>query len=195
MRCSMKRSESPARAREDSGSRSISTPSIRATRRCEYSGARWHSCRDAARSTAPACKRSQAARVRTGGIQPLARSARENRGAGRKRTRAITCADADATRSSQKLERCYGANNYDTLPVVLVRGRGAHLWDANGRRYLDLMSAYSAVSLGHCHPRLVAAMYRQARTLAVTSRAYFNTCLPVLLERLCRLTVRIRRCL
>ncbi|MBI4293181.1 MAG: ornithine--oxo-acid transaminase [Betaproteobacteria bacterium] len=101
---------------------------------------------------------------------------------------AITRADAESTRSPQELERCYGAHNYDTLPVVLMRGRGVHLWDANGRRYLDLMSAYSAVSLGHCHPRLVAAMHRQARTLAVTSRAYFNTCLPVLLERLCRLT-------
>src|SRR3977135_4707186 len=82
----------------------------------------------------------------------------------------------------------FGARNYDSLPVVLVRGRGAHLWDDHGRRYLDLMSAYSAVSHGHCHPRLVAALSRQAQTLAVTSRAYYNTRLPLFLEPLCRLT-------
>jgi len=93
-----------------------------------------------------------------------------------------------AARSPEQLEREYGAHNYDTLPVVLKRGSGAYLWDDCGRRYLDLMSAYSAVSHGHCHPRLVAALTRQARTLGVTSRAYYNTQLPQLLERLCQLT-------
>jgi len=101
---------------------------------------------------------------------------------------AILRADAEPAVSPQELEHRYGAHNYKALPVVLARGRGVYLWDASGRRYLDLMSAYSAVSLGHSHPRLVAAMYRQARTLAVTSRAYLNTCLPMLLERLCQLT-------
>jgi ornithine--oxo-acid transaminase len=72
--------------------------------------------------------------------------------------------------------------------VVLVKGEGAWLWDENGRRYLDMMSAYSAVSHGHAHPRLVAALSAQAGTLAVTSRALRNDRLPRLLERLCELT-------
>src|SRR5213083_2442416 len=101
---------------------------------------------------------------------------------------AVLGAPAASARSPEELERSFGARNYDSLPVVLVRGRGAHLWDDHGRRYLDLMSAYSAVSHGHCHPRLVAALSRQAQTLAVTSRAYYNTRLPLFLERLCRLT-------
>ncbi|MBI2319747.1 MAG: ornithine--oxo-acid transaminase [Betaproteobacteria bacterium] len=101
---------------------------------------------------------------------------------------AMLHAGADPARAPQALEHRYGAHNYETLPVVLARGRGVYLWDADGRRYLDLMSAYSAVSLGHCHPRLVAALSRQARSLGVTSRAYFNTLLPLLLERLCRMT-------
>jgi len=101
---------------------------------------------------------------------------------------AVLGAPAASARSPEELERSFGARNYDSLPVVLVRGRGAYLWDDHGRRYLDLMSAYSAVSHGHCHPRLVAALSRQAQTLAVTSRAYYNTRLPLFLERLCRLT-------
>src|SRR5207245_5438217 len=101
---------------------------------------------------------------------------------------AVIGAPAASARSPEELERSFGARNYDSLPVVLVRGRGAHLWYDHGRRYLDLMSAYSAVSHGHCHPRLVAALSRQAQTLAVTSRAYYNTRLPLFLERLCRLT-------
>jgi ornithine--oxo-acid transaminase len=86
------------------------------------------------------------------------------------------------------LERRYGANNYDPLPVTLVRGRGVYLWDDRGRRYLDMMSAYSAVSHGHCHPRLVRKLTEQAGTLNVTSRAYRNDRLPPLFERLCALT-------
>jgi ornithine--oxo-acid transaminase len=87
-----------------------------------------------------------------------------------------------------ELEERYGARNYDPLPVVLVRGSGPYVWDSNGRRYVDMMSAYSAVSHGHAHPRLVAALTRQAQTLAVTSRAFHNDRLPVFLERLCELT-------
>jgi len=86
------------------------------------------------------------------------------------------------------MERRYGAHNYHPLPVVLVRGQGVYLWDESGRRYLDMMSAYSAVSAGHAHPRLVRALTEQASTLAVTSRAYHNTKLPALLRRLCELT-------
>jgi ornithine--oxo-acid transaminase len=90
--------------------------------------------------------------------------------------------------SAAETEGAYGARNYDPLPVVLVKGEGAWLWDENGRRYLDMMSAYSAVSHGHAHPRLVAALSAQAGTLAVTSRALRNDRLPRLLERLCELT-------
>jgi ornithine--oxo-acid transaminase len=94
----------------------------------------------------------------------------------------------DGARSMIELERRYGATNYEPLPVVLVRGEGTRLWDQSGRRYLDMMSAYSAVSLGHAHPRIVRALTEQARRLAVTSRAYYSDRLPVFLERLCRLT-------
>jgi len=85
------------------------------------------------------------------------------------------------------IEQQHGAHNYAPLPVVLARGEGVYVWDTAGNRYLDMMSAYSAASLGHCHPQLMAALDRQARRLAVTSRAYFNDRLPLLLARLCEL--------
>ena len=85
-------------------------------------------------------------------------------------------------------ERSYGACNYDPLPVVLVHGDGCWLWDEHGRRYLDMMSAYSAVSHGHAHPRVVRTLVEQAQRLAVTSRAFHNPLLPRLLQRLCELT-------
>lgn len=87
-----------------------------------------------------------------------------------------------------ELELRYGAQNYHPLPVVLVRGRGVYVWDEEGHRYIDMMSAYSAVSLGHCHPRLVRALSQQARQLAVTSRAFYNDQLGPLLEKICTLT-------
>jgi ornithine--oxo-acid transaminase len=87
-----------------------------------------------------------------------------------------------------ELERRYGAHNYAPLPVILARGEGAHLWDTSGRRYIDMMSAYSAASLGHSHPRILAALEAQARRLAVPSRAYYNDRLGPFLEELCRLT-------
>ena len=68
------------------------------------------------------------------------------------------------------LEVRFGARNYEPLPVVLTRGEGVHLWDEQGRRYLDMMSAYSAVSFGHAHPRIIAALVAQAQSLGVTSR-------------------------
>jgi ornithine--oxo-acid transaminase len=86
------------------------------------------------------------------------------------------------------LEQRYGACNYDPAPLVVVRGRGAHLWDDRGRRYIDMMSAYSAVSHGHCHPRLTRVLSEQARTLTVTSRAYYNNRLPLFLKKLCEIT-------
>ena len=86
------------------------------------------------------------------------------------------------------LEETYGAHHYEPLPVVLVRGSGVYVWDEHGRRYLDMMSAYSAVSFGHGHPRLLSALTTQAQRLAVTSRAYYNDRLPLLLQRLCEIT-------
>ncbi|HEY2228877.1 MAG TPA: ornithine--oxo-acid transaminase [Xanthobacteraceae bacterium] len=84
-----------------------------------------------------------------------------------------------------ELEARYSARNYDPLPVVLARGEGAQLWDTAGRRYVDMMSAYSAVSLGHAHPRIIAALKAQARRLAVPSRAYHNDRLGPFLAELC----------
>jgi ornithine--oxo-acid transaminase len=91
---------------------------------------------------------------------------------------------ADAMRA----EATFGARNYDPLPIVASRGEGAWIEDIEGRRYIDLMSAYSAVSFGHAHPRIVAALVEQAATLAVTSRAFHNDRLPAMLARLCAMT-------
>jgi ornithine--oxo-acid transaminase len=85
-------------------------------------------------------------------------------------------------------ERRHAARNYDPLPVVLAHGDGCWLWDEHGRRYLDMMSAYSAVSHGHAHPRIVRALVEQAQRLAVTSRVFHNELLPALLQRLTTLT-------
>lgn len=71
----------------------------------------------------------------------------------------------------------YGAHNYHPLPVVLDRGEGAFVWDVEGKRYFDFLSAYSAVNQGHCHPKIVDAMVAQARKLALTSRAFYNSVL------------------
>jgi ornithine--oxo-acid transaminase len=86
------------------------------------------------------------------------------------------------------LEKRFGATNYAPLPVVLARGEGVWLWDDQERRYLDMLSAYSAVSFGYGHPRLLAALTEQARRLAVTSRAFYSTTLPPFLARLCEVT-------
>src|SRR5258708_4672336 len=86
------------------------------------------------------------------------------------------------------LERLYGATNYDPLPVVLSRGEGVWLWDDEGRKYLDMLSAYSAVSFGYGHPRLIAALNNQAKRLAVTSRAFYSDRLPPFLAKLCEVT-------
>ena len=80
------------------------------------------------------------------------------------------------TSSSQAiaLEEKYGAHNYHPLPVVLTRGEGVFVWDVEGKKYYDFLSAYSAVNQGHCHPRIVNAMIEQAQTLTLTSRAFHN---------------------
>jgi ornithine--oxo-acid transaminase len=90
--------------------------------------------------------------------------------------------------SAIEVEARYCAHNYDPIPVVLARGEGAYLWDTSGRRYIDMMSAYSAASHGHAHPRILAALESQARRLAVPSRAYYNDRLGPFLAELCRLT-------
>jgi ornithine--oxo-acid transaminase len=83
----------------------------------------------------------------------------------------------DQINSSQQaiqLEDQYGAHNYHPLPVVLSRGEGVHLWDVEGNRYFDFLSAYSAVNQGHCHPRIISALTEQAKKLTLTSRAFHN---------------------
>ncbi|WP_370425095.1 ornithine--oxo-acid transaminase [Tenacibaculum dicentrarchi] len=73
-----------------------------------------------------------------------------------------------------ELEDKHGAHNYHPLPVVLSKGEGVHVWDVEGKKYYDFLSAYSAVNQGHCHPRIVDAMVNQAKTLTLTSRAFHN---------------------
>jgi ornithine--oxo-acid transaminase len=86
------------------------------------------------------------------------------------------------------LEAEYGARNYKPLDVILTRGQGVHLWDVDGKRYLDCLSAYSAVNQGHCHPRILKAMTDQAKRLTLTSRAFRNDQLGLFYEELCVLT-------
>lgn len=76
-----------------------------------------------------------------------------------------------------KLEDKYGAHNYHPLPVVLAKGEGPFMWDVEGKKYFDFLSAYSAVNQGHCHPKIVNALYEQAQTLTLTSRAFYNDAL------------------
>nr|WP_319490217.1 ornithine--oxo-acid transaminase [uncultured Desulfobacter sp.] len=86
------------------------------------------------------------------------------------------------------LEDQYGAKNYKPLDVVLCKGEGIWVWDADGNKYMDCLSAYSAVNQGHCHPKIRQAMIDQANKLTLTSRAFRNDQLPLLYEELCSLT-------
>jgi ornithine--oxo-acid transaminase len=85
-------------------------------------------------------------------------------------------------------EQLYGAKNYEPMPVVLVRGEGVFVWDDAGNRYIDMMSAYSAVSHGHCHPKLVKILQEQAATLNIVSRAFYTDKLGIFLKYACELT-------
>jgi len=99
--------------------------------------------------------------------------------------------DAAVTSSPQAfiaLEARYGARNYAPLPVVVDHAKDCLVWDVEGREYIDMMGAYSSVSHGHLHPRLVAAAHRQLEKVAVTSRAYYGTTLGPLLEKLSEVT-------
>lgn len=78
---------------------------------------------------------------------------------------------------AMELEDKYGAHNYHPLPVVLAKGQGVFMWDVEGKKYYDFLSAYSAVNQGHCHPKIVRALIEQAQTLELTSRAFYNNVL------------------
>ena len=78
---------------------------------------------------------------------------------------------------AMEMENAHGAHNYHPLPVVLDRGEGVHVWDIEGKQYFDFLSAYSAVNQGHCHPRIIRALTEQAKTLTLTSRAFYNSSL------------------
>jgi ornithine--oxo-acid transaminase len=86
------------------------------------------------------------------------------------------------------LENTYGAHNYKPLDVVLCKGEGIWVWDVEGKRYLDCLSAYSAVNQGHCHPKIMAAMIEQSQKLTLTSRAFRNDQLGLFYKELCELT-------
>lgn len=79
-----------------------------------------------------------------------------------------------STQEAIALEERYGAHNYHPIPVVLAKGEGIFLWDVDGKKYFDFLSAYSAVNQGHCHPRIISALIEQAQTLTLTSRAFYN---------------------
>ncbi len=79
------------------------------------------------------------------------------------------------SKTLMKLEDQYGAHNYHPLPVVIDRGEGVHVWDCEGKKYFDFLSAYSAVNQGHCHPKIIKALIEQSKRLTLTSRAFYNS--------------------
>ena len=85
------------------------------------------------------------------------------------------------------VEDKYGAHNYHPLDVVINKAKGIWVWDVDGRKYLDFLSAYSAVNHGHNHPRIIRALVAQARELSLTSRAFRNDQWPLLAQELCRM--------
>lgn len=86
------------------------------------------------------------------------------------------------------LEKLYGANNYKPLDVVIEKGKGVWLYDVEGKKYLDCLSAYSAVNQGHCHPKILSAAKEQMANVTLTSRAFRNNVLPLYYEQICKLT-------
>ena len=87
----------------------------------------------------------------------------------------LTTSKAKNSQQAMEWEDQYGAHNYHPLPVVLDRGKGLELWDIEGKRYFDFLSAYSAVNQGHCHPKIIDALTQQAQKLTLTSRAFYNS--------------------
>ena len=92
-----------------------------------------------------------------------------------------------STLEAIELEARYGAHNYHPLPVVLTRGEGVFVWDVDGNRYFDFLSAYSAVNQGHCHPSITGAFIRQAQQLTLCSRAFYNDKLGIAEKFVCEL--------
>ena len=87
----------------------------------------------------------------------------------------LTTSKAKNSQQAMEWEDLYGAHNYHPLPVVLDKGKGLELWDIEGKRYFDFLSAYSAVNQGHCHPKIIGALTQQAQKLTLTSRAFYNS--------------------
>lgn len=100
----------------------------------------------------------------------------------------------NSSQEAIQLEDKYGAHNYHPLPVVLTKGEGVYLWDVEGKRYYDFLSAYSAVNQGHCHPRIISALIGQAKELTLTSRAFYNDRLGVAEKLVCE-TFRYQKAL
>ena len=92
------------------------------------------------------------------------------------------------------LEDKHGAHNYHPLPVVLAKGEGVFVWDVDGKRYYDFLSSYSAVNQGHCHPKIVDALKKQADILTLTSRAFYNDTLGDYESTLQNILVMIKYC-
>lgn len=92
---------------------------------------------------------------------------------------------SEKTKSVIEQAERWGAHNYHPLPIVLERGEGAWVWDVDGKKYLDCLSAYSAVNQGHCHPKIIAALKEQAERITLTSRAFHNDRMGSFLEKLC----------
>ncbi len=93
----------------------------------------------------------------------------------------------NSSREAILLEENYGAHNYHPLPVVLAKGEGVFLWDVEGKKYYDFLSAYSAINQGHCHPRIINALITQAKELTLTSRAFHNDKLGIAEKFVCEL--------
>ncbi len=91
-----------------------------------------------------------------------------------KKKKPMSVVEISSSEEAIKLEDKYGAHNYHPLPAVLSRGEGVFMWDVEGKKYYDFLAAYSAVNQGHCHPKIVDAMKKQAETLSLTSRAFHN---------------------
>src|SRR6056297_506081 len=85
-------------------------------------------------------------------------------------------------------EKSFSPNYYDPLEIVLTKGKGCYLWDDNGKKYLDMMSAYSAVSHGHCNKEILKVLNKQSKKLNISSRAYYGDVLPYALEKLCKIS-------
>ena len=91
------------------------------------------------------------------------------------------------SKALMSLENNFGAHNYHPLPVVLERGEGVFVWDCEGKKYYDFLSAYSAVNQGHCHPKIIQALIKQSSKLTLTSRAFYNSQLGPYEKYICEL--------